>query len=63
MLVCTLKYREDASRTVFEGDLEECREYCRDLKREEYQSIHICDNTGLIVDHVYDAPVYMRINP
>lgn len=52
MVVCTWKWGENISETVFHGDLDQCRAYCWNLEWKDYESIDICDDTGLIIEYV-----------
>ena len=48
----TLKVGEEAGKILFEGDLDQCREYAGKLDQSKYYELSICEDNGVIKEKI-----------
>ena len=49
MIICGLKNGENVSKDLYKGTLEQCRAWCKSAVPADYDSLNICEDSGVIV--------------
>ena len=48
----TLKVGEEAGNILFTGNLDQCREYAKELNHSDYYELSICEDNGIIKEKI-----------
>lgn len=52
MVVEALRKGEEVSRSLFEGTMQQCRDFVATLHPEQFYTVDICEDNGIIAERI-----------